>query len=481
MEVIFLKVLNMSIAAGWLILGVILVRLLLPHMPKWISCALWGMVAIRLLCPFSLQSPLSLIPSSEPIPADIIASQTTSIHTGITAISTSVNPILSDSFAPEPTASMRPLHIVAAAAAVIWMIGMSALLLYALCSYLHLKKTVAASIPLQDGVMVCDEVKSPFLLGMGKPVIYVPSSMTEPTLTYVIAHETAHIRRHDHWWKPLGYLLLTLYWFHPLCWLAYGLFCRDIEKACDEKVIRNMDRDGMAAYSQALLESSVPRKRVAACPLAFGEIGVKQRVRGILQYQKPPLHRIVAAGLAAVLLAVCLMTDPFPYKRHSVPVKWFDAQDEDEMFWKESQEITLDEFPGVIFRWRCDTMEAVTNEGVTTLYTGMPIWSVYFYDLTGDGKPELCSTLSIGSGIIDDRIIVHDYAKGFNYQLSDRMAYDYRLYLQNDRLYIEKRSYGDNALVASGELIFENNSLHTIPDIISGSDIRRYDAPEQFG
>ena len=242
-----------------------------------------------------------------------------------------------------------------------------------------------------------------------------------------------------------------------------------------------MDRDDMAAYSQALLESSVPRKRVAACPLAFGEIGVKQRVRGILQYQKPPLRRIVAAGLAAVLLAVCLMTDPFPHKPHSVPAKWFDAQDEDEMFWKESQEITLDEFPGVIFRWRCDTMEAVTNEGVTTLYTGMPIWSVYFYDLTGDGKPELCSTLSIGSGIIDDRIIVHDYAKGFNYQLSDRMAYDYRLYLQNDRLYVEKRSYGDNALVASGELIFENNSLHTIPDIISGSDIRRYDAPEQFG
>lgn len=314
MSAVFLKILNMSITASWLILAVILVRLLLKKAPKWIPCLLWGLVAIRLVCPFSFGSIFSLIPSSETIPTNITVQQEPAINSGITAVNEFINPVIAESFTPAPTDSVNPLQIIIPIAAIVWIAGIVIMLAYALISYIKLKKTVSVCVPVGERILSCDEVKAPFILGVFRPVIYVPSSMTGETLDLVIRHETAHLQRHDHWWKPLGYLLLAIYWFNPLCWIAYILLSRDIEMACDEKVICDMNKDDIAAYSQALLDCSFPRRRIAACPLAFGEVGVKERVKGVLNYKKPAFWIILIAVIACIVLAVCLMTDPFSNK-----------------------------------------------------------------------------------------------------------------------------------------------------------------------
>ena len=301
----------MSITAGWLILAVILTRRILKKAPKWISCLLWGLVALRLICPFSFESVLSLIPSSETIPVNIAQQEKPVIDSGISIINETVNPLITETFTPSPAASVNPLQTLIHVASMIWIAGVVAMLAYALVSYWKLKKTVSASIPVEEGILACDEVKTPFILGVFRPLIYVPSSMSGETLEHVIRHEKAHLARHDHWWKPLGYLLLSVYWFHPLCWVAYILLCRDIEMACDEKVIRGMNRNDIAGYSQALLDCSFHRKQIAACPLAFGEVGVKERVKGVLNYKKPAFWIMLVAVVSCIVLAVCLMTDPF--------------------------------------------------------------------------------------------------------------------------------------------------------------------------
>lgn len=310
MSTIFLKVINMSITASWLILAVILIRMVLKKAPKWVMCLLWAFVAIRLICPFSFESVLSLVPSSETIPYDIELSSEPAINSGIPAVNSTINPIIAESFTPEVTSSANPLQVVIPIAEMVWIIGVIALLIYALISYIKLKKTVAASASIGDGIMTCDDVKAPFILGVFRPIIYVPSSMSGETLDHVIRHETAHLKRCDHWWKPLGFLLLSVYWFNPLSWIAYVLLCRDIEMACDERVIRNMDKDDVAAYSQALLDCSFSRRQIAACPLAFGEVGVKDRVKGVLNYKKPAFWIIIVAIIACIAVAIFLMTNP---------------------------------------------------------------------------------------------------------------------------------------------------------------------------
>ena len=310
MSAVFLKILNMSITASWLILAVVLVRLLLKKAPKWIPCLLWGLVAIRLVCPFSFGSIFSLIPSNETIPTNITVQQEPAINSGITIVNDVINPVIAESFTPAPTDSVNPLQIIIPVAAIVWVSGIVIMLAYALISYIKLKKTVSVCVPVGQRILSCDEVNAPFILGVFKPIIYVPSSMSGETLDLVIRHETAHLQRRDHWWKPFGYLLLAFYWFNPLCWIAYVLLCRDIEMACDEKVIRDMNKDEMAAYSQALLDCSFPRRRIAACPLAFGEVGVKERVKGVLNYKKPAFWIVVAAIAACIVIGVCFLTNP---------------------------------------------------------------------------------------------------------------------------------------------------------------------------
>lgn len=307
---IFLGFLNRSLAAGILILAVVLVRLVFKKAPRWLLCALWALAAVRLVCPVSIESVLSLIPSAEPVQPEIIVSAQPAITSGIPAVDAIVNPPLAAAFTPSPAQSANPLQIWTFVAACVWLAGIAALLLYAAVSALRLRLRVRTAVRLEQSVYQSEFVPSPFILGVIRPRIYLPFGLEAGAQAMVLAHERAHLRRGDQLWKPLGYLILTAYWFNPVCWLAYILFCRDIEAACDEKVVRELGEGCKAAYSRALLACSVPRKLVTACPLAFGETGVKARIRSVLNYKKPAFWLVLAAVIASVAVAVCFLTDP---------------------------------------------------------------------------------------------------------------------------------------------------------------------------
>ncbi|NBI11357.1 hypothetical protein D1641_15280 [Colidextribacter sp. OB.20] len=310
MSDLFLNILNMSIAASWLILAVVLLRFLLKKAPKWIAVLLWGIVALRLVVPFSFESALSLIPSAETFNAHNIQYETPAISSGIPAVNNAVNPVLGETFAPNSVGSINPLYIWTLVVSAIWLVGIAAMLLYAVISYVRVRQSVAERVPYEGNIFLCDYVKSPFILGLVRPKIYLPSSMDEAAMGPVIAHEKAHLARRDHWWKPLGFLILTVHWFNPLCWVTYVLLCRDIELACDEKVIRQMDLDGKKQYSTALLECNTGRRLVTICPLAFGEVGVKERVKNVLNYKKPAFWLIAVAVVACGVVTACFATNP---------------------------------------------------------------------------------------------------------------------------------------------------------------------------
>ncbi|MBR3524407.1 MAG: M56 family metallopeptidase [Lachnospiraceae bacterium] len=308
MSSMFIKLLNLSINASWLILAVVVLRFVLKKSPKWIFCILWGLVALRLICPVSIESALSLLPSGKAVPET--TDMQPGIDTGIAAINNTINPAIRAVYATSEEAGANVMQNVLSTAFCIWIAGMAAMILYAFISYITVRRKVRASIRFKENIMLCDELKTPFILGMIRPLIYVPSALEAERMEMVCAHEKAHISRHDHWWKPLGFVLLSVYWFNPLCWLAYILLCRDIEAACDEKVIKDKDRAYMAAYSQTLLDLSISGKLITACPLAFGETGVKSRIKGILNYKKPAFWIIIIAVIACVAVAVCFLTVP---------------------------------------------------------------------------------------------------------------------------------------------------------------------------
>lgn len=704
MSTVFLYALNLGLSAGWLILAVILARLLLRKAPKRFTCLLWALAAVRLLFPFSVESALSLNPGGEMVPVNITEMQSPAIHAGIEVVNAAVNPILAQRFAPEPGGSANPLQIVVPVLSAVWLMGIAAMLGYALVRSARLRKSVSASVPAGQNIRMCDEVQSPFILGIFRPMIYVPSSMDGETLRYVITHEEAHLRRRDHWWKPLGYLLLCVYWFQPLVWLGYILFCRDLELSCDERVIRDYDDLSRAAYSEALLSCAFPRRKLAVCPLAFGELGVKERVKNVLSYRKPVFRVTALAVLLCIVVGVCFLTtrrerEPdlsflnyenagslasqseavqaiycppvedgangvicvgtadgnslgrfllgaawrgrsaplrspaspgsvefilredyrvtvyqkprlarvthgtemryyqigqndyenaaalfqpdgtelptsspgidlksmdlwdmlteedspegvWSYSDGSISVsftrnedrsitgtiqkdgktvglsigcvaikgthrrlvfqmydstygqepeyrlcegqmksrggnivftldkdgeayfgrkkllftfsqsagkpasaaeKWFDFYNGDDVLWDEVRETSLPEFPGVTFRCSPAALEAVMGDETVTLYDGMPIMSVYFCDLNSDGLRELCSTVSVGSGIIDERIYVADYANNAVHELSDRGRCNYRFSLKDGRPWAEKYPYGSGVTEAVKE------------------------------
>ena len=311
MAAVFLKLLNLSISASWLVLAVLVLRLISKRSPKWMNVLLWGIVALRLVLPFSIESALSLIPSAETVsPAAVQFAPAPTITSGVSVIDNAVNSSLSEHFAAVPTASVNPLYVWTEIAGWVWLIGLGAMLLYALVSYLRLRRRVSVSLPIQDHIYLCDAISSPFILGVVKPRIYLPSGLDEVQRQNVLAHEQAHLARRDHWWKPLGFALLAVYWFNPVLWLAYALLCRDIELACDERVIRTMDESAVKTYSTVLLACSMPRKAVITCPLAFGEVGVKERVRNALHYKKPAFWVVAASVAVCVVVAVCFLTDP---------------------------------------------------------------------------------------------------------------------------------------------------------------------------
>ena len=733
----FSNILNASIAASWMVLAVVVLRFLLKKAPRWTHVALWGLVAVRLLLPFSIESAFSLIPSVETVPQEILRVEGTQLqqpaHFDVVS-----NPIFSGGASVEVGQTIDRVQVQMVNLSFIWLAGITVLLIYTAISYWRLRRKVSEAVLLRDNIYQGENVGSPFVLGIIKPKVYLSYNMNEQDLSHVVAHEWAHIRRKDHWWKPLGFLLLTIHWFNPVMWLAYVLLCRDIELACDEKVIKELGNEQRADYTQALVACSVNRRMIAACPLAFGEVGVKERVKSVMNYKKPAFWIVVVAVITCAVVAVCFLTNPVaevelgdiesvtvdnisvsdeatvelvslinshrctPFRvglddpnslsraiqlncangdfyvlhyqyysgfsfdlRHpgeddyrsiltfftaedggqkawkmeyefdaklrewlseysspsfgafsinqpygvvevtyesplmnfsmvaqvntpeylvdenghlfsireysespdwtdlgqlseititkenfdelfrnnsgegwfnresasairsntakawsviydqerlyyllqqkngelylaygyydysekddpgsddtyirwlhklapqSAPVsssvtKWFDyLETPDEMKWDGNIDINLPEFPDVTFRWSYGEIVAVKGNEITSLYTGMPIWNTYFCDLSGDGLPELCSTLSWGSGMIDNRVMIYDYANGVSYSLEDRGVSDYTLRQDESDgyLYVDKKAHLGGALLSTGRLVFEDNCLQVL-------------------
>lgn len=393
MSELFLAIFNTAVTAGWLVLAVLVARLLLKNAPGWAKCALWAIVGLRLIWPFELESILSLVPSAQTLPPAELYDYTPEIHTGIYAVNSTINPVFTETFLSGPQNSVNPLQIVVMIASVLWIVGMVAMAGYADFSYLRLRRRVAVSIPAGEGVYLCDTISSPFILGLVKPKIYLPSELPREQWDAILSHERAHLARRDHWWKPLGFALLTVFWFHPLLWVAYILLCRDVELACDEKVIKTLSPEEKQAYSQTLLQCSMPRKWITACPLAFGETSVKTRIKAVLHYKKPTLWIIIAALVICSVLAVCFLTEPM----HDRAVMLFDRDHPDTTL---QGNVKLESFRNATVRWDFTSDHTSGEENPVLVKDGKEYIlfedypepsALYVADVTGDGKPDLCA------------------------------------------------------------------------------------------
>ena len=306
----FLTLVNRGLSAGWLVLAVIAARFLLKKAPRWAVCALWGLVALRLLCPFSPESPLSLIPDAQPVSPEAVWNTVPAVEMAPDATEAPVSPVLEAVLPDGLPVSPTPAQEIIAAASILWCAGLAGMALYTLVSYRRLSRRVKGAVRIDGNLYQGAAIPTPFVLGVLRPRIYLPNTLSREDMPYVIAHERAHIRRRDPLWKALGFGLLSIYWFQPLLWLGYALFCRDMELACDEKVASALSPSHRANYSQALLNCSAGRRFLAACPVAFGEVGVKERVKRVLSFRRPTLRAVLAAVLICAVIAVCFLTNP---------------------------------------------------------------------------------------------------------------------------------------------------------------------------
>lgn len=471
MSELFLNILTMSLSAAWLVPVVLLLRLALKRSPKWIHVLLWALVAFRLVCPLTFESSLSLTPDT-----GAALEEWTDDYVGDTHFIHDVSPgyqAAVDAGRPPISAGEDGYYVVTGpdgisepdtvkntvlpTLSVLWLAGMAVMALYTLISYLSLRRKMATAVRVKKNIYRSEAAASPFVLGLFLPRIYLPLNMAEADVPHVIAHENAHIRRKDHWWKPLGFAVLTVHWFNPLVWLSYILLCRDIELACDEKVIRELGQEEKAEYSQALLNCSIRHRSIAACPLAFGEVGVKQRVKSILHYKKPGFWILLVALLLCLAVAVFFLTDPVteePEPEFHPTIQWFDYL-ETGTYPDSSADFQAKtpDFPDVTFQCTPGELTAETPSGSTTLITGMPIWNLYLCDLTGDGIDEFCASVSFGSGIIDQHVVVYDYATQTEYTLWERGVFDYTLRLEDGVLMCDKRFYPHEDIADTGPLM----------------------------
>ena len=310
MSELFLDVLNMGIRGSWILLVALLLRIVLYKGTAHFRMLLWGLCGVALLCPFTVESPLSLIPTAETVSPGIMTAPRPSVDTGFASLDQIVNPVILNTFAPDPVTSMNPLQFWIPLASALWLIGIAVLLGYIVCSYFLLRHRVKDAAHCEGRIYSGESVHTPFVLGILSPKIYLPSQLSEYDREYVLSHEEAHIRRCDHWWKLIGFLVLTLHWFNPLVWLAYILLCKDIEVACDEAVVKQFSPAQRADYSQALLNCCTSATRIQVCPLAFGEVSIKERVKNVLNYKKPAFWIVIVSVVAIVVTAVCFLTVP---------------------------------------------------------------------------------------------------------------------------------------------------------------------------
>ena len=386
MDDVFLKLVNLSISASWLILAVLVLRFVLKKAPKWVMPLLWGVVALRLVCLFSIESALSLIPSAETIPSEIVTETREPVLYEQATLDIVTNPTLPSAAEVPVGVSRQQAQIDFNIYSVLWLAGMAALLVHALVSAGKLKRKLATAILLRDNIYESEFVDSPFVFGVVKPNIYLPMHMDEGTAAYVIAHEHAHLARRDHWWKGLGYLVLALHWFNPLVWVAYILFCRDIELACDEKVVKGLDGAARADYSQALLSCAAPKRAVAACPLAFGEGNIKMRVKSALHYKKPAFWVAAAAVLAVVIVAVCFLTNPRSERGSLVWAQKLNAADVASIELYVPAEGEARQYKKLDTEEMAQAVELINSSRGTyiekpeTVYAGLPVWFLLTMD-----------------------------------------------------------------------------------------------------
>lgn len=386
MDDVFLKLVNLSISASWLILAVLVLRVVLKKAPKWVMPLLWGVVALRLVCLFSIESALSLIPSAETIPSEIVTETREPVLYEQATLDIVTNPTLPSAAEVPVGVSRQQAQVDFNIYSVLWLAGMAALLVHALVSAGKLKRKLATAILLRDNIYESEFVDSPFVFGVVKPNIYLPMHMDEGTAAYVIAHEHAHLARRDHWWKVLGYLVLALHWFNPLVWVAYILFCRDIELACDEKVVKGLDGAARADYSQALLSCAAPKRAVAACPLAFGEGNIKMRVKSALHYKKPAFWVAAAAVLAVVIVAVCFLTNPRSERGSLVWAQKLNAADVASIELYVPAEGEARQYKKLDTEEMAQAVELINSSRGTyiekpeTVYAGLPVWFLLTMD-----------------------------------------------------------------------------------------------------
>ena len=386
MDDVFLKLVNLSISASWLILAVLVLRVVLKKAPKWVMPLLWGVVALRLVCLFSIESALSLIPSAETIPSEIVTETREPVLYEQATLDIVTNPTLPPAAEVPVGVSRQQAQVDFNIYSVLWLAGMAALLVHALVSAGKLKRKLATAILLRDNIYESEFVDSPFVFGVVKPNIYLPMHMDEGTAAYVIAHERAHLARRDHWWKVLGYLVLALHWFNPLVWVAYILFCRDIELACDEKVVKGLDGAARADYSQALLSCAAPKRAVAACPLAFGEGNIKMRVKSALHYKKPAFWVAAAAVLAVVIVAVCFLTNPRSERGSLVWAQKLNAADVASIELYVPAEGKARQYKKLDTEEMAQAVELINSSRGTyiekpeTVYGGLPVWFLLTMD-----------------------------------------------------------------------------------------------------
>lgn len=386
MDDVFLKLVNLSISASWLILAVLVLRVVLKKAPKWVMPLLWGVVALRLVCLFSIESALSLIPSAETIPSEIVTETREPVLYEQATLDIVTNPTLPSAAEVPVGVSRQQAQVDFNIYSVLWLAGMAALLVHALVSAGKLKRKLATAILLRDNIYESEFVDSPFVFGVVKPNIYLSMHMDEGTAAYVIAHEHAHLARRDHWWKVLGYLVLALHWFNPLVWVAYILFCRDIELACDEKVVKGLDGAARADYSQALLSCAAPKRAVAACPLAFGEGNIKMRVKSALHYKKPAFWVAAAAVLAVVIVAVCFLTNPRSERGSLVWAQKLNAADVASIELYVPAEGEARQYKKLDTEEMAQAVELINSSRGTyiekpeTVYAGLPVWFLLTMD-----------------------------------------------------------------------------------------------------
>lgn len=386
MDDVFLKLVNLSISASWLILAVLVLRFVLKKAPKWVMPLLWGVVALRLVCLFSIESALSLIPSAETIPSEIVTETREPVLYEQATLNIVTNPTLPSAAEVPVGVSRQQAQVDFNIYSVLWLAGMAALLVHALVSAEKLKRKLATAILLRDNIYESEFVDSPFVFGVVKPNIYLPMHMDEGTAAYVIAHERAHLARRDHWWKVLGYLVLALHWFNPLVWVAHILFCRDIELACDEKVVKGLDGAARADYSQALLSCAAPKRAVAACPLAFGEGNIKTRVKSALHYKKPAFWVAAAAVLAVVIVAVCFLTNPRSERGSLVWAQKLNAADVASIELYVPAEGEARQYKKLDTEEMAQAVELINSSRGTyiekpeTVYAGLPVWFLLTMD-----------------------------------------------------------------------------------------------------